>query len=111
MGMILPISGIIMQFWHGEDTHIEFWKLLAPFLLIALPAMAVVAAIAVLFETISWLRGGFGNVVYFFVWTAALTLPVVGAEKNRSQSFDWSGLSVIWSSLRAAAKGPADHNG
>jgi hypothetical protein len=111
MVLILPISGIIMQFWHGEDSHVELWKLLAPFLLIALPAMAVVAAIAVLFETIPWLRGGFGNVIYFFVWTAALTLPVVGAKNGGTQFFDWSGLSVIWSSLRAAAKGPADHNG
>jgi hypothetical protein len=111
MVVILPISGIMMQFWHGEDSHVELWKLLAPFLLIALPAMAVVAAIAVLFETIPWLRGGFGNVVYFFVWTAALTLPVVGAKKGGTQYFDWSGLSVIWSSLQAAAKGPAEHNG
>ena len=111
MVVILPISGIIMQFRHAEDSHVELWKLLAPFLLIALPAMAVVAAIAVLFETIPWLRGGFGNVIYFFVWTAALTLPVVGAKKGGTQYFDWSGLSVIWSSLQAAAKGPADHNG
>lgn len=111
MVVILPISGIIMQFWHGEDSHVELWKLFAPFLLIALPAMAVVAAIAVLFETIPWLRSGFGNVIYFFGWTAALTLPVVGAKKGGTQYFDWSGLSVIWSSLQAAAKGPADHNG
>jgi hypothetical protein len=111
MVVILPISGIIMQFWHGEDSHVELWKLVAPFLLIALPAMAMVAAIAVLFETIPWLRGGFGNVVYFFTWTAALTLPVVGAKKGGTQYFDWSGLSVIWSSLQAAAKGPAEHNG
>jgi hypothetical protein len=111
MVVILPISGIIMQLWHGEDSHVELWKLFAPFLLIALPAMAVVAAIAVLFETIPWLRGGFGNVVYFFLWTTALTLPVVGAKNGGTQYFDWSGLSVIWSSLQAAAKGPADHNG
>jgi hypothetical protein len=111
MVVILPISGIIMQFWHAEDSHVELWKLLAPFLLIALPAMAVVAAIAVLFETIPWLRGGFGNVVYFFGWTAALTLPVVGAKNGGTQFFDWSGLSVIWSSLRAAANGPAGHDG
>ena len=45
------------------------------------------------------------------MWTAALTLPVVGAKKGGTQYFDWSGLSVIWSSLQAAAKGPAEHNG
>ena len=111
MVVILPICGIIMQFLHGEDSHVELWKLLGPFLLIALPTMAVVAAIAVLFETIPWLRGGFGNVVYFFAWTAALTIPVVGAERGKRAFFDWPGLTVIWDSLHAVAKGPGDHNG
>ena len=78
---ILGISGIAMQFFQGEDPHVQLWKLLAPFLLLALPAMAMVAAVAVVFETISWLRGGFGNVAYFFVWTAALAVPAsAGAE-------------------------------
>jgi ABC-type transport system involved in multi-copper enzyme maturation permease subunit len=64
---ILAVCGIVMQLWLGEDRHVELWKLLAPTLFLALPAMAVVAALAVFFETISWLRGGFGNVVYYFV--------------------------------------------
>lgn len=67
MVAILAACGIVMQLWLGEDRHIELWKLLAPSLLLALPAMACIAALAVFFETISWLRGGFGNVVYFFV--------------------------------------------
>jgi hypothetical protein len=110
MVVILPISGIMMQFWHGEDSHVELWKLLGPFLLIALPTMAVVAAVAVVFETIPWLRGGFGNVLYFFVWSAALVVPIAGAENGRNRFFDWAGLSVIWGSLRAAAKGPVNQN-
>jgi hypothetical protein len=107
---ILAIAGIIMQFWHAEDPHVDLWKLLAPFLLIALPAMAVVASIAVLFETIPGLRGGFGNVVYFFIWSLALALPISTAEKSGGYSFDWSGLSVIWDSLRNAANVPRDHS-
>jgi len=110
MVVILPISGIIMQFWHGEDSHVELWKLLAPFLLIALPAMAVVAAVAVLFETISWLRGGLGNIVYFFVWTVSLAAPIGSAKKSGANPLDWSGLTIIWSSIRAVAKQPANHN-
>jgi ABC-type transport system involved in multi-copper enzyme maturation permease subunit len=103
MVAILGISGIAMQFWQGEDSHVQLWKLLAPFLLLALPAMAVVAAAAVVFETISWLRGGFGNVVYFFVWTAGLAVPVsVGAEGGTSP-YDWAGLSLVWNSMREAA--------
>src|SRR5580693_7776930 len=109
MAGILAIAGIIMQFWHAEDPHVALWKLLAPFLLIALPAMAVVASVAVLFETIPGLRGGFGNVLYFFVWSVALAVPISASENNRSSFLDWAGLSVIWSSIRAAAKLPANH--
>jgi|HubBroStandDraft_4_1064222.scaffolds.fasta_scaffold00147_5 hypothetical protein len=107
---ILAIAGIIMQFWCAEDPHVDLWKLLAPFLLIALPAMAVVAGVAVLFETIPELRGGFGNVLYLFVWSLALALPISTAEKNGGYSFDWSGLSVVWDSLRNAANVPQTHS-
>jgi hypothetical protein len=107
---ILAIAGIIMQFWCAEDPHVDLWKLLAPFLLIALPAMAVVAGVAVLFETIPGLRGGFGNVLYFFVWSLALALPISTAEKNGGYSLDWSGLSVVWDSLRNAANVPRTHS-
>jgi hypothetical protein len=65
MVAILAASGIAMQLERGEDRHIELWKLFAPFLVLALPAIAVVAAAAVFFETIPLLRGGFGNIVYF----------------------------------------------
>ena len=74
MVLVLALSGIVMLFLQGEDAHLEIWKLLSPFLLLALPAMAVVAAVAVLFETLGWLRGGFGNVVYFFGWTGGANI-------------------------------------
>jgi cytochrome b subunit of formate dehydrogenase len=109
MVVILAISGIIMQVWHAEAPRVDLWKLLGPFLLIVLPAMALVAAVAVLFETIPGLRGGFGNVLYFFVWSVALAVPISASENNRSSFLDWAGLSVIWSSIRAAAKLPANH--
>ncbi len=92
MVLILAIAGIAMQLFRGEDAHVQIWKLLAPFVLLALPAMALVSAIAVVFETIPWLRGGFGNVVYFFVWVAGLAPPV-----------DWPGLDTVWQSMKAAA--------
>lgn len=100
---ILALSGIVMQSLQGEDPHIALWKLLAPFLLLALPAMAVVAAVAVLFETISLLRGGFGNIAYFFLWITGLALPVTAGMKGIHLA-DWSGLSVIWDSIADAAK-------
>jgi hypothetical protein len=101
MVAILGISGIAMQFFQAEDRHVQLWKLLAPFLLLALPAMAMVAAVGVIFETISWLRGGFGNVAYFFVWTVGLALPA--SAEGATSPYDWAGLSLVWNSMRAAA--------
>ena len=101
---ILGISGIAMQFWQGEDPHVQIWKLLAPFLLLALPAMALVAAVAVVFETIAWLRGGFGNVAYLFVWTAGLAVPASAGAAGAASPYDWAGLSIVWSSMKAAAQ-------
>jgi hypothetical protein len=110
MVLILAVSGIIMQFWRAEDPHVDLWKLLAPFLLIALPAMAMVAAIGVLFETIPWLRGGFGNVVYFFVWCVGLAVPVSAAVNLTKSLLDWPGLSLIFESLRSASQAPVEHS-
>jgi hypothetical protein len=95
---VLALSGIAMQLLRGEDRHIEIWNLVAPFIFLAFPAMVVVASIAVLFETIPFLRGGFGNVAYFFVWTALLSVPLaVGRHAS-----DLIGISVVADSAREA---------
>jgi hypothetical protein len=96
---VLALSGIAMQLVSGEDRHIALGNLLAPFILLALPAMAVVAAIAVLFETIPFLRGGFGNVAYFFLWITGLSVPLASSK----QASDLIGISLIADSARNAA--------
>ena len=100
---ILALSSIIMQLVNGEDRHIHFWKLLAPFLLVSLPAMAVIAALAIVFETIPFLRGGFGNIAYFFLWTAILTAPIF----TKSLMCDLSGLFLLQRSIIASHVAPA----
>jgi hypothetical protein len=57
-----------MQIFLREDPRLDFFALLSPFVIVALPAMLLTAAVAVLFETLPVLRGGVGNVVWFFVW-------------------------------------------
>jgi hypothetical protein len=68
MLVILILAAGVMQLVRGEVTQVEFWPLIAPFLFVALPTWTVVAALAVLFDTVRWLRGGFGNVAYFFAF-------------------------------------------
>ena len=80
MVLIVVIAAGVLQLVRGEDMKIEVWPLVAPSLIIALPVMALVAAIAVLFETIKSLRGGFGNIVYFFVFLFALFVTGIAAS-------------------------------
>jgi hypothetical protein len=107
MILVLALAAIVMQLARGEDLHIHLGKLFAPLLLLAIPAVAVIAALAVTFETIPFLRGGFGNVAYFFLWIAMLATPVA----TRSLTFDLSGLSVIRESMIAASGLPLENTG
>ena len=60
--------GLVAQQWHGEATAIDLWQLLLPSLVFAVPALAVAAFFAVLFDLLPWLRRTGGNVLYFFLW-------------------------------------------
>jgi hypothetical protein len=96
MVVVLLLAAVAMQFFHAEVHHVSLWKLWSPFLLIALPAMAITAALAVLFEMLPLLNGGFGNVAYFFVWSIGLALSVqIGGS-------DPTGIQLLFRSTRAA---------
>jgi hypothetical protein len=68
MVVVLALAAVVMQLFIREDPRLDFFALLNPFVIVALPAMLLTAAVAVLFETLPVLRGGVGNVVWFFVW-------------------------------------------
>jgi hypothetical protein len=95
MVAVLAVMAVVAQFVKGEDTHIHLWPLLAPFLVFCVPAMALVAAFAVLFETIPFLKGGFGNVVWLFLFTGAMPLGIKGTH-------DVIGLGLVRIQLKAA---------
>lgn len=66
--LVLSAMALVMQLWRGEVIAIQPVQLLAPLWLLGLPVMALVAALALLFESVPLLAGGVGNVVYFFGW-------------------------------------------
>ncbi|HEY2820653.1 MAG TPA: hypothetical protein VGJ06_06385 [Candidatus Acidoferrum sp.] len=68
MVLVLAVCAILMQIFAREDPHFDLIALLSPFVIIALPAMLLTSATAVLFETLPVLRGGAGNIAWFFVW-------------------------------------------
>jgi hypothetical protein len=91
---LLAVFAALGQIWAGEDLHLRLWPLLAPFVFIALPTLAYVAALAVLFEVIPWLRGGFGNIVYFILFMFVLTF---GLETHHA-FFDFT--AIEWLDVR-----------
>ena len=75
LATVMVVAGVT-QLVRGEDLRLDLAALVIPFLVITLPALALVAALAVLFETVPFLRGGKGNAAYFFLW---LMLGLLGA--------------------------------
>lgn len=99
MVAVLAAAAVAMQFLVAEDRAMHLWALLSPFLLLALPTMALTAAVALGFEMLPGLRGGFGNVVWFFAWVFALTAPVI----SKRSWLDPVGIVTVMNSLGAEA--------
>ena len=104
MVAVMAVVTGAMQFVRQEDVTIHVGQLLAPLVFVALPVMAVVAATAILFEAIPWLRGGFGNVAYFFLWVAALSIRAGGTDNLHVQSNDLFGTGVLIPGIAAACE-------
>jgi hypothetical protein len=92
MALILLVAAVAAQWVRGEEMRIEPWPLISPILLISLPVMAFVAALAVFFESIPGLRGGYGSLAYFFLWA---TVFVMLAALHPSPFTDLTGISLI----------------
>lgn len=98
MVAVLAAGAVILQLARAEGGSLEPAKLLAPFIWVALPAVSITAAVAVFFETLPVLRGGVGNVIYFFAWSVSLGVAgVTGTD-------DFAGLGFLASRMVGALK-------
>jgi hypothetical protein len=109
MVVVMAIAAITMQWLKAEDPHVHLWPLLSPLVIFALPAIAVTSALAILFETIPGLRGGVGNVIYFFVWIALLAIPGSSVDKAQGVSTsvyfrDFTGIVSIMGQMQQDLK-------
>jgi hypothetical protein len=103
MLIILAVAGIFIQILAGEDRQLELAALFTPFIFVAIPMMALTAALAVLFETIGFLSGGLGNVIYFFLF--AITFPALGDILSRTNpALEPLGIGLMQQSMGVAAK-------
>ncbi|MFI8908368.1 hypothetical protein ACIGV8_22975 [Streptomyces albidoflavus] len=94
---VLAVTALALQLVRGEDRGVDPVALFQPFLVMALPLLALTAAAALLFETVPVLRGGLGNVAWFCV---ALVVGVKG--QSADAPFGGFGAGPAADSLRAA---------
>ena len=92
---VLALAAILIQFLQGENTQINLFAFLSPFIFIVIPLIALVAAAAVLFEAISLLQGGFGNIVYFLAFIISVPLFIENATLKQYPAFEPTGLGIL----------------
>ena len=110
MAGVLALSAIVVQLSSGSNTHIDFVLLLSPIFIFALSSLAVTAALAVLFESLPVLRGGVGNVLYFFLWTFLIAFGASATEHgtapDRARPFtDFTGIISVMSQMQSQVRG------
>ncbi|MFI2185744.1 hypothetical protein [Streptomyces sioyaensis] len=93
---VLAVTAVVMQLAHGESYAVDPLALCGPFVLIALPLVAVTAAFALLFEALPLLRTGLGNAVWFCGWLVLAT-----AGQGPGLPFDGLGVHSVVRSMGA----------
>ena len=79
---VLMLSAPPLQLLAGEDKHVRLWVLIGPFILVSLPVLALIAALAIFSETVGWLRGAIGNVAYFLLFVGLLSSGFVAGLED-----------------------------
>jgi hypothetical protein len=95
---VLAIVAFFTLLFRNEAGNIDLVAFALPFVIIALPAMVFVASMAVLFDTVKWLRGSVGNIVYLFLAEMCLVMGML-----KIQLLDVGSISLFTESIRAAA--------
>jgi hypothetical protein len=66
--VVIAVMTVIMFLFRGETSHLEPGKLLLPLLILTVPAMFIIAALALFFDSFTSFSRGFLNIAYFFLW-------------------------------------------
>ena len=92
-----------------HEAPLEPWVFVKQYLLIVPPALVLVAVLAIVFESVSFLSGRFGDVVYFVLYLVCLALPLSLTITSDSPAFaryiDISGMAFTFEQLRPLIKG------
>lgn len=97
------VVSMVMVLVRGE-APLEPWVFVRQYLLLLPPSIALVSALAVVFECTPLLRTKFGDVLYFFVWVGSLGAVVSLLETTSAPRWivylDYSGMGLVFQQLK-----------
>jgi hypothetical protein len=92
------LSSMAMLVARGE-APLEPLVFVEQYLLLTPAAIVFVSAVAVLFESIRWLSGKLGDVIYFFLWMTVIGLVIANETThgriNWARCFDFTGFGFM----------------
>ena len=95
--VVYVLNVMAMQLLRGE-APVEPLTYVAMFLAIEGPVVIVVAAVALMFECVKPLSGRIGDILYFFVWAALLSVPAATSVRSGGaggSNYDVFGMSFV----------------
>ena len=98
MVAVLAAVAFGMLLFRNESGTIDLWAFLLPFVIISLPATMFAAGVAVLFDSVRWLRSSAGNVIYLFLAEFCIVFGMLNIPL-----LDLGGMIVFTESIRSAA--------
>ena len=104
---VLIVSALAMQLIRGEDYSVDPVSLLLPFLYSTLPTMALVASMAIFFESVPFLSKGLGNFIYLILWGFSIKSSTTATHTTQ----DMLGISPIVTRLSSEANARSSHPG
>lgn len=84
-----------------NEAPLEPWVFVKQYLLIVPPALVLVAVLAIVFESVPFLSGRFGDVAYFVLYLVGLALPALMPEGSAfARYLDFGGLVFTSEQMR-----------
>lgn len=88
--LAIGLTTAILQWVRAEDLALDIGALAGPLLIVFLPQLVVVGALAIFAESTNLLRGGLGVVAFLVVWSFAATVA------------DFEGVQALWPPVHRA---------
>jgi len=85
--IILTATAVGMQLFRAEETHIDLASIVTPIWMMGFPVLAMTASMSILIESIPFLQGSAGHILYFLLYMAALPI-LIGQTDHVAGTYD-----------------------